>query len=148
MDLIKIGNFIAELRKKQKLTANFLSSLYHPVSSVLESQSDHGKLEFVYPKWNGITILRRNARTILIVPISTELFNVSLLKTVSPIIKTINSKTERASKYPHPYTKVMLNNTAKSNTDSINADLLFPFAYQQTNAKNGEIMVKPNQIIA
>lgn len=42
MDLIKIGNFIAELRKKQKLTANFLSSLYHPVSSVLESLSDHG----------------------------------------------------------------------------------------------------------
>ena len=47
------------------------------------------------------------------VPISTELFNVSLLKTVSPIIKTINSKTERALKYPHPYTKVMLDNTAK-----------------------------------
>ena len=84
----------------------------------------------------------------LIVPISTELLNVSLLKTVSPIIKTINSKTERASKYPHPYTKVILNNTAKINTDSINAGLLFPFAYQQTNAKNGEIMVKPNQIIA
>ena len=60
------------------------------------------------------------------VPISTELFNVSLLKTVSPIIKTINSKTERASKYPHPYTKVMLDNTAKINTDSINAGLLFP----------------------
>ena len=53
----------------------------------------------------------------------TELFNVSLLKTVSPIIKTINSKTERASKYPHPYTKVILNNTAKINTDSINAGL-------------------------
>ena len=52
------------------------------------------------------------------VPISTELFNVSLLKTVSPIIKTINSKTERALKYPHPYTKVMLNNTAKINTDT------------------------------
>ena len=82
------------------------------------------------------------------VPISTELFNVSLLKTVSPMIKTINSKTERALKYPHPYTKVMLNNTAKINIDSINASLPFPFAYQQTNAKNGEIMVKPTQIIA
>ena len=82
------------------------------------------------------------------VPISTELFNVSLLKTVSPIIKTINSKTERASKYPHPYTKVMLNNTAKISADSINASLLFPFAYQQTKANNGETAVNPNQIIA
>ena len=82
------------------------------------------------------------------VPISTELFNGSLLKTVSPIIKTINSKTERALKYPHPYTKVMLKNPAKINTDSTNAGLLFPFAYQQTNAKNGEIMVKPTHIIA
>lgn len=63
------------------------------------------------------------------VPISTELFNVSLLKTVSPIIKTINSKTERALKYPHPYTKVMLNNTAKINTDSINAVVLLKFPY-------------------
>ena len=42
------------------------------------------------------------------------------------MIKTINSKTERASKYPHPYTKVMLDNTAKINTDSTNAGLLFP----------------------
>ena len=95
-----------------------------------------------------MTISSKNAITILIVPISTELLNVSLLKTVSPIIKTTNSKTESASKYPHPYTKVMLNNTAKINIDSINAGLLFPFAYQQTNAKNGEIMVKPNQIMA
>ena len=95
-----------------------------------------------------MTISSKNARTILIVPIRTEFFNVSLFKTVSPIIKTTNSKTERAAKYPHPYTKVMLNNTAKINIDSINAGLLFPFAYQQINAKNGELMVKPNQIIA
>ena len=95
-----------------------------------------------------MTISSKNAITILIVPIRTELLNVSLLKTISPIIKTTNSKTESASKYPHPYTKVMLNNTAKIKIDSINAGLLFPFAYQQTNAKNGEIMVKPNQIIA
>ena len=102
----------------------------------------------VYPKWNGITISSKNARIVLIVPISTELLSVSLLKTISPIIKTANSKTESALKYPHPYTKTMLNNTAKINIDSINAGLLFPFAYQQTNAKKGEIMVKPNQIIA
>lgn len=93
-------------------------------------------------------MLNKNARAILMVPISTEHLSVSLLKTVSPIRKTANSKTESASKYPHPYTNVMLNNTAKINIDSINAGLLFPFAYQQTNARNGEIMVKPNQIIA
>lgn len=85
---------------------------------------------------------------ILTLPISTEPFSVSLLKTATPIIKTANSKIERASKYSHPYTKVMLNNTAKINADSIHASLLFPFAYQQINAKNGEIMVNPNQIIA
>ena len=91
-----------------------------------------------------MTISSKNARTILIVPISTELLNVSLLKTVSPIIKTANSKTESASKYPHPYTKVMLNNTAKINIDSINASLPFPFAYQQRN--NGK--AKPNHSVA
>ena len=42
----------------------------------------------------------------------------------------------------------MLNNTAKINMDSIAANLLFPFAYQQKNEKNGEIAVNPNQIIA
>ena len=42
----------------------------------------------------------------------------------------------------------MLNNTAKINIDSINAGLLFSLAYQQTNAKNGEKIVNPNQIIA
>ena len=30
----------------QTFTANFLSLLYHPVSSVFESLSDHGKREF------------------------------------------------------------------------------------------------------
>ena len=84
----------------------------------------------------------------LIIPISTELLSVSLLKTISPIIKTAKSKTERASKYPHPYTKVILNNTAKINIDNINAGLLFPFAYQQTKASKGEIAVIPNQISA
>ena len=106
------------------------------------------QLEVVYPKWNGMTTSSKNAKTMLIVPISTESLNVRLLKTVRPIIKTANSKTEHTSKYPHPYTKVMLNNIAKINIDSINAGLLFLFAYQQINAKNGEIMVKQNQIIA
>ena len=95
-----------------------------------------------------MTISSKNARTILIAPISTELLHVSLFNIKQPMINTMHSKIERASKYPHPYTKVMLNNTAKINIDSINACLLLPFAYQQTNAKNGEIMVKPNQIIA
>ena len=108
----------------------------------------HNKADVVYPKWNGTTVFSKQARMILTLPISTEPFSVSLLKTATPIIKTANSKIERASKYPHPYTKVMLNNTAKINADSIHADLLFPFAYQQINAKNGEIMVNPNQIIA
>lgn len=118
------------------------------IQGILGLSGTHTNGKIIYPKWNGMTILSKNARTMLIVPISTELLNVSLLKTVSPIIKTTNSKTERASKYPHPYTKVMLNNTAKINIDSINAGLLFPFAYQQINAKNREIMVKPHQIIA
>lgn len=109
---------------------------------------DFYKRKVIYPKWNGITILSKNAKTILIVPIRIEFLNVFLLKTVTPIIKVINSKTERGSKYPQPYTKVILNNTAKINIDSMNAGLLFPFVYQQTNAKNGEIMVKPTQIIA
>ena len=109
---------------------------------------DFYKRKVIYPKWNGITILSKNAKTILIVPIRIEFLNVFLLKTVSPIIKIINSKTERGSKYPQPYTKVILNNTAKINIDNMNAGLLFPFVYQQTNAKNGEIMVKPTQIIA
>lgn len=146
--MILIGIGIVQSPSAKKLTANFLSSLYHPVSSVLESQSDHGKLEFVYPKWNGITILRRNARTILIVPIIAELLNLSLFKTINPIIKTITSKTDHALKYPNPYTKHILNNTAKIRADSINASLLFPLAYQQTKANNGETAVKPNQIIA
>lgn len=81
-------------------------------------------------------------------PINTELLNVSLLKTRNPIIKTANSKTESASKYHCPYTKVMLNNTAKIKIDNINAGLLFPFAYQQTNARSGETAVNPNQITA
>lgn len=42
-----------------------------------------------------MNISSKNARTILTVPISIELLNVSLLKTVSSIIKTINSETER-----------------------------------------------------
>ena len=33
---------IVQSPSAKKLTANFLSSLYHPVSSVLESLSDHG----------------------------------------------------------------------------------------------------------
>ena len=69
-------------------------------------------------------------------------------KTISPIIKTITSKTDFALKYQHPYTKHILNNTAKISADSINASLLFPFAYQQTKANNGETAVNPNQIIA
>ena len=67
---------------------------------------------------NGIIILNKNARTILIVPISAELLNVSLLKTISPIIKTITSKTD------------------------------FALKYQQTKDNNGETAVNPNQIIA
>lgn len=82
------------------------------------------------------------------VPINTECLGVPLLNTINPIRKTANSKTERASKYQHPYMNVILNNTAKTNMDSINAGLLFPFAYQQTNARNGETTVNPNQIIA
>ena len=42
-----------------------------------------------------MNISSKNTRTILTVPISIELLNVSLLKTVSSIIKTINSETER-----------------------------------------------------
>ena len=42
-----------------------------------------------------MNISSKNARTILTVPISIELLNVSLLKTVSSIIKTINSEAER-----------------------------------------------------
>ena len=42
-----------------------------------------------------MNISSKDARTILTVPISIELLNVSLLKTVSSIIKTINSETER-----------------------------------------------------
>lgn len=42
-----------------------------------------------------MNISSKNARTILTVPISIELLNVSLLKTVSSIIKTISSETER-----------------------------------------------------
>lgn len=42
-----------------------------------------------------MNISSKNARTILTVPISIELLNVSLLKTVSSIIKTIHSETER-----------------------------------------------------
>ena len=106
------------------------------------------KLEVVYPKWNGIIILNRNARTILIVPISAELLNVSLLKTISPIINTITSKTDFALKYQRPYTKHILNNTAKISADSISASLLFPLAYQQAKDNNGETAVNPNQIIA
>ena len=79
------------------------------------------KLEFAYPKWNGIIILSKNARTILIVPISAELLNEFLFKTINPIIKTITSKTDRALKYPNPYTKHILNNTAKIRADSINS---------------------------
>jgi hypothetical protein len=37
---------IVQSPSAKKLTANFLSSLYHPVSSVLESLSDHGNHEF------------------------------------------------------------------------------------------------------
>lgn len=85
---------------------------------------------------------------ILIVTMSTELLNVSLLKTVSPMIKTIASKTDHESKYQHPYTKHILNNTAKISTDRINAGLLFPLAYQHKKASNGETAVNPNQIIA
>ena len=146
--MILIGIGIVQSPSAKKLTANFLSSLYHPVSSVLESQSDHGKLEFVYPKRNGIITLNRNARTILIVPIIAELLNLSLFKTINPIIKTTTSKTDHALKYPNPYTKHILNNTAKIRADSINASLLFPLAYQQTKANNEETSVKPNQIIA
>ena len=107
-----------------------------------------GKPEAAYPNWNGITILSRNARTILIVPIIAELLNVSLLKTINPIIKTITSKTDRALKYQHPYIKHILNNTAKISAESTNAGLLFPFAYQQTKANNGDKAVNPTQIIA
>lgn len=95
-----------------------------------------------------MTISNKNAGTTLIVPMSTELLHVSLLKTVSPILKTANSKIERASKYPHLYTNVILNYTARILIDSINTGLLPHFTYQQTNAKSREIMVKPNQIIA
>ena len=112
-----------------------------PIFSILQT-------ERVYPKRNGIITLNRNARTILIDPINAELLNVSLLKTISPIIKTITSKIDHALKYPTPYTKHILNNTAKIRADSINASLLFPFAYQQTKANNGETAVNPNQIIA
>ena len=94
------------------------------------------------------SISSKTARTILIVPISAELLNVSLLKTISPIIKTITSKTDFALKYQHPYTKHILNNTAKISADSISASLLFPLAYQQAKDNNGETAVNPNQIIA
>ena len=106
------------------------------------------QLEVIYPKWNEIIILNRNAKTILTVPIIAELLNVSLFKTIIPIIKTITSKTDHALKYPTPYKKHRLNNTAKIRADSINATFPFHFVYQQINAKDGEIIVKPNQIIA
>ena len=57
-------------------------------------------------------------------------------------------ETDFALIYQHPYTKHILNNTAKISADSINASLLFPYAYQQTKANNGETAVNPNQIIA
>lgn len=50
-------------------------------------------------------MLNSNARTILIAPISAELLNVSLLKTINPITKTITCKRDLALKYPNPYTK-------------------------------------------
>ena len=55
---------------------------------------------------------------------------------------------ERASKYPNPYAKYILNKTAKIVTDRINAGLLLPPAYQHTKANNGETTVNPIQIIA
>jgi len=66
----------------------------------------------------------------------------------SPIIKTITSKTDFALKYQHPYTKHILNNTAKISADSISASLFFPLAYQQAKDNNGETAVNPNQITA
>ena len=53
-----------------------------------------------------------------------------------------------ALKYQHPYTKHILNNTAKISADSISASLLFPLAYQQAKDNNGETAVNPNQITA
>ena len=67
----------------------------HKTVGVALEDGTSSNSEIVYPKWNGMNISSKNARTILTVPISIELLNVSLLKTVSSIIKTINSETER-----------------------------------------------------
>ena len=81
-------------------------------------------------------------------PINTESRHVLLRRTIHPSTKTANSNTDRGLKYQHPYTKHIWNNPARIRADSRSAGLLFPFAYQQTNANKGETAVKPTQIIA
>ena len=61
---------------------------------------------------------------------------------------TMNSGMYGISKYPGPYTNVVLNNTAVIPAEIVKAIFPFPLAYQQTHAKKGETIVNPTQIIA
>ena len=70
---------------------------------------------------------------------------------------TINSSIYLTSKYHKliseyhmPYVNAVLNSTAIIAAEMVNDNFLLspPFAYQQINAKSGETMVNPTQIMA
>ncbi len=89
-----------------------------------------------------------NASTAPIPAIRSVSLTLLRLKTANPQRNTSNSNGERISKYIQPYENVRLNRHARIPAERNIATPLFPFAYQQRTAKNGDITVKPPHIIA